>query len=246
MGRTVGLVSGWAWMAALTGCVLGEKGVGIESDSDASSSSGGTAMGTASDASMSSTSAGSASATGSDDTTSGGTDDSAEGTDSATTTGGCPNPDVCDGPEQGFEQNIVAAGGCGNVEVWAADGVLHVLGVHTDDMSDVIGQAAAAGAPIELELDLATAEVFATIAVGEDADVMQCTDYLAPETDPFVIYWLATSGTVTMVVDPPDENGITTVDVTLTDAVFSPPKGGDEVTVPSFVWTDVQVGWLPG
>lgn len=239
MGGNVAVASGWVCIAVMTGCVLDAKDVGVEPDTDASSSDGGTTAQASTDASMTSTTA-------SPSTTDGGTETDGGSDSASTTTGACPNPDVCDGPEQGFEANIVAAGGCGNVDVWAADGVLHVLGVHTDEMRDVIGEAAAAGTAIELTLDITAGEAFATIAVGTDADQMQCTDYLAPETDPFVIYWLANSGTVTMVVDPPDEDGITTVDVTLTDAVFSPPEGGDEVTVPSYAWTDVTVGWLPG
>lgn len=245
---------GWvsAWMVAATGCVLEQKGVGIESesDSDASSSDGGSAGSASSAGSMSSTSAGSTSASstsaGTDGTDSVGTDTSAEGTDSATTTGACPNPDVCNGPEPGFEQGLVTQNGCGNVYVWAADGVLHVLDVRSDEMIDAIGQAQAAGEPVELVLDLATSEVTARIAVGTDADQFPCNDAVPPGVDDFIVYWIAHSGTVTMIVDPPDENGLATVDVTLEDGVFAPPEGGDEVTVPSYVWTDVLVGWLPG
>ncbi len=235
-------------MAGASACVLDDKNVGNES------------MGSGQEGSAE---GGSSSAEGGSSGTSDGSGEGEGSTSNATSlesgpsessgddtmgeesgTGGCADPDGCPQPMNGFEDGLDAVGGCSNINVFATDHDLYVLAVSTQGTLDLIGQAEAAGAPIEVELAIGVDDVFAEVIYGEGGDSIPCNDAVDPGL--VVSHLIASEGTIALVVDPPDENGNAIVDVTITNARFSHVKGGTELTLDEYVWTDVTVGWLPG
>jgi hypothetical protein len=155
--------------------------------------------------------------------------------------------ETCAGPslEPGFESDL-GAGGCGDVFLYAPNPTGTVMLTVTDD--DAVAETMAAGVPLHLEYDLSAGltdpDVF--VEVGQFVNAYACTDVI--ENKPVISEtWHAVAGALVLDVEVPDMNGFTTVTATMTDVVFQ--LDGDpsyEITVTSFVFTDISVGWLPG
>ncbi len=226
-------------LVVAVGCVVDDKDVGIEDTDAATGGQEGTTDATASG----SAEEGSTSGVGTEESGSAEGTEGSSGGDDTTGGGVCPdpNPEACVIPPEGFEVGLETQGGCSNVIVWASDETLYTLEVQIDGMQDVIGMAEAAGEPVSLEIAIGEGAT-ARLLAGSQANELVCNDAVQ---EFFYLQYSGESGTVNLVVDPPDENGNALVDVTVTDVSFAVPKTSS-IPLASYVWTDVLVGWLPG
>lgn len=256
-----------------TACDLGEKNVGSETESDdagnddgSDGDGGGTDGGTAGG-----TSIGSADAGGTDDSGggTGGVWDPCADAACGVPCSICPPDDetcaepavetVCDGAgmcvEQGgevcagpslepmFEVGLSSTYGCGDIFMYAVNDNDTVMLSLVD--SELIAMTEAAMAPQQFMLDFADGGTLSlTVDVGQNVDEYACNDAISVK--PVITEsWTAVSGTVVFDVDVPDEFGNATASATLTDVVIE-TSAGDQLTVGSFSFTDINVGWLPG
>lgn len=138
-----------------------------------------------------------------------------------------------------FEQDLTEVGGCGDVFAYAVDaGDEVMLTVHLDGPI-----AASENEPVTLELTLPDPSAEVKVERGSQISDAICDDVIengGPRVDET---WTAVSGTVTADVEVGEHTTLT--DVTLEDVVFE-NEAGEEVTVETFEWTEISVGWLPG
>jgi hypothetical protein len=156
-------------------------------------------------------------------------------------------PDQCmNALQPGFETELTEQGGCGDLYVHArnqGDTVGLVLSVDAGLVAAVID----ADMPISTELDITAAAVSFRVETGTDVTTLECNDAISmfPVIDEA---WSATAGSIGIDLSP-DENGFATADITLTDVTIertAPAGGASPIEIPSYVFTDVAVGWLPG
>ena len=153
--------------------------------------------------------------------------------------------EVCAGPslEPAFEAGLTTAYGCGDIYMYAVnDNDTILLGLSE---SELVAMTGAAGTAQQYALDFADGGTLSlTVDVGQYASAYACND--AIENKPVIVEsWTAVSGTVVFDVGVPDEFGNAMASATLTDVVIETPAG-DQLTIASFTFTDIAVGWLPG
>ena len=183
------------------------------------------------------------------------TDDGSSATDEDTSTGdgdgdGDPTGDG-DGDGDGdpelppdFLAELTEVGGCGDVYIGATtpDGTLGVL----FDGAPLAATAHMLGEPQVRESTLPSDDVELRIATGSDLD-QGCND--AGPLPSVAQQWTAVSGTVVLTVTPTGvaEPWAVPADATLELSNVTFERDGLEpVTVDSWVFEDVSVGWFPG
>jgi hypothetical protein len=141
----------------------------------------------------------------------------------------------------GFEADLTETGGCGDVFVYARDAD-HTVGllVRTDD-----GLVTTVEESMTYDLagpDSAT-ERWVTAYQGVEVGELWCND-VSTGAEELARSWHATAGVLQIDVTPGDYGG--TADVTISDAVLTDDSGEETVELPSFSWSAISVGWLPG
>jgi hypothetical protein len=146
-------------------------------------------------------------------------------------------PEICDaGLQEGFEDELTVQSGCSDMVVYAhsADDTLGLSLYLTGlDVNGITEETEFTGIGYD-------AAQWLEVRVGTDVTAQECNDVVTP----IVVdeLWVPTAGTIDVVITP--SGGGPLADVTLTDFVFE--HAGASVSLPSYTFTDVLVGWFPG
>jgi hypothetical protein len=160
---------------------------------------------------------------------------------------GTPPPKLgfCEGALQpGFEDELDAIGGCGDVEVYAHDAadergiVIQYLG------QGLVADAAASGMPGHVELSATDPALVVEGRAGFFVTIAECNGVSGTEVD-IKESWLPAAGTVIIDVFPL-EGEIAHATVQLVDVELHRVQPGPAPIVVNATFSDVLVGWLPG
>jgi hypothetical protein len=159
-------------------------------------------------------------------------------------------PDLCEaGLLPGFEDDLGPAGGCADLIVYATDadytfGIIVVIegGIVEDSGS---GRLAVEGTLVDGVVTGTPYTGTVDVRVGTHIGYNTCSDVIDGR-EVVDQTWLATSGNIAVNVYHPDpeDDGLTTASVVLTDVVFTHASG--QVEVAEIVLAEPEVGWLPG
>ena len=147
--------------------------------------------------------------------------------------------EICEeGLQKGFEEDLTVQSGCSDMVVYAhsADDELG-LSLFLDglDVNSLEEETEFADIPFS---DAQWLE----LRVGSDVTSAECTDVLEPPGPQIDELWVPTAGTIDVVITPSMAGVL--ADVTLENFVFE--WNGTSVSMPSYTFTDVLVGWFPG
>lgn len=138
------------------------------------------------------------------------------------------------------EESLTEIGGCADLYVFAVDADDEViLEVRLDEPI-----AAAAGVDTSTSYVLPDPAVELTLSVGQRVSDVSCDDVAengGPQIDE---EWVAVSGDAALAIHHPADLD-PQADVTLTGVVLESPDG-EQITVESFSWEDITVGWFAG
>lgn len=156
-------------------------------------------------------------------------------------------PDLCMlalGP--GFEDELTEQSGCADLVLFANDAA-DMLGLVLVVDGGLVADVVDSGNPMTTELDATDPSVDLRVETGISVTELVCNDAvnMKPVIDET---WRPTAGTITIDLTP-DGNGNALADVTLTDVTIErqmPPGGAGPITIPTYAFTNVVVGWLPG
>jgi hypothetical protein len=141
----------------------------------------------------------------------------------------------------GFEQDLTKTGGCADLYAFATnDDDTILLEVQLDKPLDGAG-----GVPETFEVTLPDPFAEISVDVGSRISDAACDDLIENGGPQVRETWTAISGSLTAEVRPGDETTQSAADVTLTDIVFESPDG-EQVTLESFSWTELTIGWFAG
>jgi len=138
------------------------------------------------------------------------------------------------------EETLTETGGCADLYAYAVDADDEViLEVRLDEPI-----AAAAGVDTSLTYAIPDGAVEVTLSVGTRVSDVSCDDVAengGPQIDEI---WTAVSGDVELDLVHPTE-GDPKADVVLTNVVLE-SGDGEQVTIETFSWEDISVGWFAG
>lgn len=141
--------------------------------------------------------------------------------------------------EGDIADRLSRTGGCGDTLVYAVDADDTVeLSVSMDGLIERAG-----GAPASSSFTLPDAAVVVQVAQGERVSSATCTDLIMNGGPDVVRTYTATAGTVDVTVRPGDS--VSEADVVLSDVTLA-TDGEADITVGTFSWTAVHVGWYAG
>lgn len=170
--------------------------------------------------------------------------------------GACDSAGQCvvpSGPDQcmnvlqpGFETELTQQGGCSDLYVHAQN-PQDTRGLVLSVSGELVDAVVTSGEAASTELDITDPSVSFRVETGVAVTELECNDAITmkPVIDET---WSATAGTLTIDLAP-DGNGNAIADITLTDVTIertAPAGGATPIEIPSYVFTDVLVGWLPG
>jgi hypothetical protein len=141
----------------------------------------------------------------------------------------------------GFEEELTRSGGCADLYAFAADeDDTILLEVQLDKPLDGAG-----AVPETFDITLPDSFALITVDVGSRVSDAACDDLIENGGPQVRETWTAISGSLLAEVRPGDEVAQPSADVTLTDIVLESPSG-EQVTLESFSWTELTVGWFAG
>lgn len=153
---------------------------------------------------------------------------------------GKPGPDLCGGGlVNGFEDGLTQQSGCADMQVyaWSDDDTLGlVLTISGLDVNGI-------GEQTEFSMLAHDAADILNVVVGTNVTEANCNDAIVPPGPVIDETWSATDGTLDITITPGIAGPV--ADVTLTNVVFD-DGGGNTVTVPTYTFSAINVGWFPG
>jgi hypothetical protein len=161
---------------------------------------------------------------------------------------GTPPPKLgfCEGALQpGFEDELDAVGGCGDVRIYAHDAAdERGLVVQLSQELALAQTAIATGEPVHMELSATDPSVIIEGRAGFYVTTQECSDVIVDEPD-IKENWLPTAGTVIVDVVPAGVD-LAEATVQLVDVELHRLQPGPAPLVVNVTFSDVGVGWFPG